>query len=56
VLADPTAMPTSLDEWCEGLLYIARHAWAERTGGEASEWPFQPSVSYESFSNAAGWA
>jgi hypothetical protein len=48
VLADPTAMPTSPDEWCEGLRYVAREAWAERTGGDASEWPFEPSVSYES--------
>jgi hypothetical protein len=55
VLADPSAMPHSLDEWCEALLYVASRAWAQRTGRDEEEWEFEASVSYETGSNAAKW-
>lgn len=55
VLEDPAAMPKSLDEWCEPLLSVARDAWAEKTGRDAQDWPFEESVSYETGSNAARW-
>lgn len=55
VLADPTAMPRTLDEWCEALIYVAQNAWAARTGGEPAAWGFHASVSYESYSNKAKW-
>jgi Protein of unknown function (DUF4240) len=55
VLADPTAMPQSLDDWCESLLYVPRHAWARVTGGAAEDWDHETSVSYETGSNTAKW-
>lgn len=56
VLKDPSAMPPSLDEWCEALLYVAPRAWAEKTGRDEDEWDFEASVSYETGSNAANWS
>jgi hypothetical protein len=55
VLADPSAMPQSVDEWCESLLYVASRAWARRTGRTEDEWSFATSVSFETGSNTAGW-
>jgi hypothetical protein len=55
VLANPSAMPKSLDEWCEALLYVAQRAWAERTGRDEEEWDCDTSVSYETGSNEARW-
>ena len=55
VLADPTAMPRSLDEWCESLLYAPSRAWAQKTGRDETEWDVETSVSYETGSNAARW-
>lgn len=55
VRAEPAAMPRSLDEWCESLLYVAASAWAQQTGGEAEDWPHTTSVSYETGSNKASW-
>jgi hypothetical protein len=55
VLADPTKMPRSLDQWCEALLSPHRYAWARLTGKGVSDWPFSPSVSYESGSNGELW-
>ena len=46
VLADPSAMPTRLEDWCESLLYVA---------GEDEDSSFSTSVSYESGSNKAKW-
>ena len=54
-LADPSAMPQSLDEWCESLLSVASRAWAQKTGRDEGEWAFVPSVSYETGSNTAQW-
>jgi len=55
VLADPKKMPTSIDKWCEALLSPHKYAWARLTGRAASDWPFTPSVSYESGSNGDLW-
>lgn len=55
VLENPSAMPQSLDEWCEALLYVASRAWAEKTGRDEEDWAFQASVSYETGSNATKW-
>ena len=54
-LANPQLMPKTLDGWCEALLYAQRNAWARLTGKDASEWEFEPSVSYESGSNEELW-
>ncbi|MCA8953560.1 MAG: DUF4240 domain-containing protein [Planctomycetes bacterium] len=50
VRRDPTQMPADVD--FEALLGIAGAAFEARTGGELE---FTPSVSYETFANAAGW-
>ena len=55
VLSDPTRMPKSIEQWCESLLYQHHEAWAELTGNDESDWPFQASVSYESGSNRDLW-
>lgn len=55
VLATPTMMPKSIDQWCEALLYPHRKVWAAATGRDESEWPFDTSVSYESGSNESLW-
>ncbi len=55
VLAQPTMMPKSIDQWCEALLYPHRIAWAAATGRDESEWPFETSVSYGSGSNERLW-
>jgi len=55
VKSNPTKMPKSISQWCESLLYPHRTAWAELTGRDESEWPFVPSVSYESGSNPSLW-
>lgn len=44
---------TLTDDWAEGLLYAAEDVWAERHDDLGVFW--QTSVSYESFSNSAGW-
>lgn len=54
-LKNPALMPKTLDGWCEALLYPHRHAWAKLTGRSASEWGFEPTVSYESGSNEELW-
>lgn len=56
VRSDPQRFPKSLDCWCEGLLYQHRLAWAARGGREASEWPFEASVSFETGSHYDLWA
>jgi Protein of unknown function (DUF4240) len=53
VLADPAAMPKTLEEWCEPLLFVGAKAWAELTGGDMDSWCPETSVSYESGSNPA---
>jgi len=55
VRSDPSRMPKSIEQWCEALLYPHRQAWAARTGGDPSDWPFEATVSYESASNRALW-
>lgn len=50
VVADPTTMPKDLE--FEALLGIASTAWQKKTGEEPT---FMASVSYETFSNEAGW-
>jgi hypothetical protein len=52
VLADPSLMPKSIDEWCEALLGAAGTAF-ERSTGESAE--FETSVSFETASNRAQW-
>ncbi len=55
VRSHPDQMPKSLQQWCEDLLYVHKYAWATLTGRSVSEWPFSPTVSYESGSNSALW-
>jgi hypothetical protein len=55
VKSDPTRMLKSIEQWCEALLYPHRAAWANQTGSDRSEWPFEATVSYESGSNAKLW-
>ena len=55
VARNPTAMPKSLDQWCESLLYAGTNAWGAKTGNDPVDWEFQPSVSYETGSNRARW-
>jgi hypothetical protein len=55
VLANPKKIPKSLDQWCESLLYQHRIAWATLTGKDEADWPFEPSVSFESGSNPELW-
>jgi len=55
VKSDSMRMPKSIEEWCESLLYPHRAAWADLTGKDQSEWPFEATVSYESGSNAELW-
>lgn len=55
VLADPTAMPQSVEEWCEALLSVAQEAWSASTGRPAEEWDCPCSVSYETGSNPVQW-
>ncbi len=50
VLADPRAMPTEDD--FESLLYLATQAFEKKTG---REFDHASPLSYESFSNVAGW-
>jgi len=49
-------MPTSIDEWCEPLLYAARRAWAESTGNDMDSWTHEGPLSYETGSNQAKWS
>lgn len=51
VLKDPSNMPKELT--FEPLLYIAEKAHRLKTGSD--HYDFLPSVSYETFSNSAGW-
>jgi hypothetical protein len=53
VLSDPRYMPTSLDDWCEPLLFVTQQAYEAVTG---AEWTFDASVSYETGANAERWA
>jgi hypothetical protein len=55
VRANPTKIPNDISQWCESLLYPHRIAWAEITGQDESEWPFETSVSFESGSNPELW-
>jgi hypothetical protein len=55
VKSDSTRMPKSIEQWCESLLYPHRAAWADQTGKDQTEWPFEATVSYESGSNAELW-
>ncbi len=56
VKSDASRMPKSIDQWCEALLYPHREAWANQTGGDVSNWPFEATVSYESGSNRELWS
>ena len=53
VLAEPKQMPKDME--FESLLYVARTALKKKTGRDDAE-PDEPAVSYETFSNRAGWA
>ena len=55
VVASPSEMPESLEEWCEGLRYVPQRAWAALTGNQEEAWPHRTSVSDESGSNRALW-
>lgn len=50
VLADPSQMPKDME--FESLLYISSTAWEAKTGEEPD---FDTEVSYETWSNEAGW-
>jgi hypothetical protein len=53
VLRDPTQMPKDLD--FEPLLYVALQAFERKTGRDGDEIRDGGEVSYETFSNRAGW-
>lgn len=55
VLADPTSMPTQVENWFEELLCVCSQAWSIKTGREADQWDFEPKQSYETGSNADAW-
>ena len=55
ILQSPQKMPKSIEQWCEGLLYVHRQAWSELTGKDESDWDFESGVSYETGSNIALW-
>jgi hypothetical protein len=50
VLADPRAMPKDME--FESLLYVATTAHERKTGRPLN---YEPSVSFETFSNEKGW-
>jgi Protein of unknown function (DUF4240) len=52
VLANPTLMPKTTDEWFETLLGVAQEAYESRQG---KEWVYTPTVSYETGSNKPQW-
>jgi hypothetical protein len=52
VLADPSRMPKSSDEWCEALLGVAASAHENATGKPAT---FEARICYETGSNRARW-
>lgn len=52
VLNNPENMPATSDQWCEALLYVAEHAWLEKTN---TEWDFFPEKSHETGSNTDNW-
>lgn len=52
VRVDPTAMPSTIEQWCEPLLYAASEAWSRQHG---TEWDYMPSASYETGSNSENW-
>jgi hypothetical protein len=56
VRTHPERMPKTIGESCESLLYVHKYAWEKLTGLSASEWPYSPTVSYESGSNADLWS
>ena len=55
VVRHPAQIPSSIEQWCEGLLYVHRRAWSELTGKSAIDWPHESTVSYETFSNQSQW-
>jgi len=55
VLANPSSMPKSSDQWAESLLYVAGQAWAEVTGNDEEDYDRESTLSFESFSNEAQW-
>ena len=55
VKSDPNRMPKSIGQWCEGLLYPHRVAWAGQTGNDQGSWPYEATVSYETGSNQYLW-
>jgi hypothetical protein len=52
VLADPSKMPKTLDDWLEAILGVAHEAYEHKTG---AEWDYTARVSYETGSNGALW-
>lgn len=38
VTSDPAAMPKSVDQWCESLLYVGGRAWAIATDNDEAAW------------------
>lgn len=52
VLRDPSLMPSSIEQWCEPLLLVARDTWRKSTGRDLN---YEPSVSFESGSNTSQW-
>lgn len=56
VLADPSRIPKTLEEWCEPLLSVTAEAWAAAKGRDPEEWDYTAQVSYETGSHAALWS
>jgi hypothetical protein len=56
-LADPSSMPKD-PPWFEPLLYAAAYSWAEATGDDSSNFPWNLAVADKSYwtgSNTKGW-
>jgi hypothetical protein len=52
VLAQPGRMTRFVEDWCEGLLYVAEQAYAART---SKAWEYASAVSWETGSHRAQW-
>ena len=55
VLANPSQMPQTHDEWCEALLYVAPEAWAERADQDPADYDHLSPVSYDRGANQSRW-
>ncbi len=55
VVANPSDMPKSSDQWLEPLLSVASQGWAKVTGNYEEDWDHKSTVSYQTGSNSDQW-